>query len=110
MYDLTSLLFNVLKSIFGRAEAELKVAAVEDFKICQVLVLIRAVSLYSKALVTYGGTSESRAGPEARRGIKRRAEQDDLRFFVIAVAADKCLYIFVHASTSISIFSRYAGK
>ena len=70
IYDLTSLLFNVLKRIFGRAEAELQVAAVEDFKICQVLVLIRAVCLDSEALVTDGGTSESRARPEARRGIK----------------------------------------
>ena len=101
---------NVLKGHLRAAKAQLQIAAVENGVVGQILVLVGTIGLQAEALVAHGGRAKPGAGAEAGGGVKGGAEEDDLRLFKTAVAADKGLNIRVHYSTSSNISSRNAGR
>ena len=101
----------LLKAFFGEDfdfEDAKKLA--KEWRKDEVLVLVGAVRLQAKALVAHGSRTEAGAGAEAGGGVKGGAEEDDVRLFKGAVAADKGLDIRVHYSTSSNISSRNAGR
>ena len=79
--------FDVRKRGGGAAERKFEIAAVENFAVGEVFVLIGAVRFQPVRLFAHGGARKSRAGAERSRGIEGRAEQHDARVAPVTVAA-----------------------
>ena len=95
--DLRSTRFDHVEGSIWRAKRKLNIARVEYGSIFgKVAVLEHRVCLYAERLRTHRGGSKASPGAEARSGVVRRTEKDDLRIFERTVASYELVRLGFH--------------
>lgn len=87
--------FDVRERTLRVAEAELEVAAVKDFRVLEVEVLIRAVRLEAVRLRAHRAARKARARTVRRRRVEWRAVEHDAALLVVAFTAEEGLDITI---------------
>lgn len=74
LYKAAAVVFNNIKSMLGISERKLQIAAVINFNIAQVLVLVRRIGFNPIGLAPNGAAAESCSGPIGDGSVKGSTE------------------------------------